>query len=95
MTRGFRLVALVAVAIGTVFWLYTFYHIASLPAGDGTGFQWMGAVPLAGIFAICIVPSFFIALSGRTPVVAAALSVGGLVLFALLWMQLLSEFAPG
>ncbi|WP_245288098.1 hypothetical protein [Bradyrhizobium sp. Ec3.3] len=33
---GFRKIAALIAAAGTLFWLYTFYAIAHVPIGDGT-----------------------------------------------------------
>jgi hypothetical protein len=90
-----RLIALGLCAAATLFWLYTFYHIAQLPAGDGSGFQWIAEVPLTGIFLLCILPAFALAWFGRTIVLAVGLATLGLVLDAILWSQLLTEFQPG
>jgi hypothetical protein len=35
---GFRRLAAVVAAVGTLFWLYRFYAIDHVPPGDGTGF---------------------------------------------------------
>lgn len=93
-TLPLRIATLVMVAIGTAFWLYTFYHISNLPAGDGTGFQWLAEVPLTGIFGVLIVPALVLTISDRATPLAAALAASGLLAFFLLWRQLLTEFAP-
>ena len=93
--RLLRILAILFSVAGTLFWLYTFYHISQLPDGDGTGFQWMAAMPLGAIFLAFIVPGFIMALRARTAWAAFALSLIGLMFFLLLWRQLLSEFAPG
>jgi hypothetical protein len=90
-----RLIALGLCAAATLFWLYTFYHIAQLPAGDGSGFQWIAEVPLTGIFLFVILPAFGLAWFGRTVALAAGLAVIGIGLYAILWAQLLTEFRPG
>ena len=40
---SFRQMAAVIAAVGTLFWLYTFYAIDHVPQGDGSGFQWLAA----------------------------------------------------
>jgi hypothetical protein len=51
--NGFLRAAALAVSIaGTLFWLYKFYGIAQVPAGDGSGFQWIAVVPLGLVFFI-------------------------------------------
>ena len=43
---NFRKIAALVAGAGTLFWLYTFYFIAHVPPGDGTGFQWLAVFPL-------------------------------------------------
>lgn len=90
--QWYRRVALTCATAGTAFWIYTFYYISRLPAGDGTGFQWIAQVPLTGIFLFFMMPAFVLAIPRKSTGVAAIFGVGGLVLYALLWAQLLSEF---
>jgi hypothetical protein len=94
-TGALRTITLAACAAGLSFWFYTFWHIAQLPAGDGSGFRWLGEVPLTGITLACIVPALLLSISNRALPIAAGLAVAGLALYAMLWIQLLSEFAPG
>lgn len=88
----YRRVALVCATAGTAFWIYTFHYISRLPAGDGSGFQWIAQVPLTGIFLFFMMPAFLLAIPRRTTWVAALLGALGAVLYAMLWAQLLSEF---
>ena len=78
---------------GTLFWLYTFYAIAQVPAGDGTGMQWVAVMPLGFIFLALTLPALLLALSGRSLTVAAIMGVLGLVAFAYIWPELFQEFA--
>jgi hypothetical protein len=87
-----RTFALLVSVGGTLFWLYSFYAIAQLPVGDGTGFQWIAVMPLGMIFLALTLPSLMLALNGRSLRFALALGCTGLVAFALLWSQLLTEF---
>lgn len=84
--------AAVIAAMGTLFWLYTFYAIDRVPQGDGSGFQWLAVVPLGGIFAIFFLPAWLLVAIGRLPRVTMAWGIAGLVTFAVVWMQLLAEF---
>ncbi len=84
--------AVVLTAAGTLFWLYTFYAIDRVPQGDGTGFQWLAVFPLGAIFAGFFLPAWLLVAIGRFPRFAFALGVGGLIAFAVVWMQLLAEF---
>ncbi len=77
---------------GTAFWLYTFYHIAHVPQGDGTGLQWLAAIPLGGVFLFLTLPALVLATIGRLLQLAAILGFVGLTAFAYVWAQLLSEF---
>jgi hypothetical protein len=87
-----RAVALAIACAGTLFWLYTFYGIAQVPVGDGTGFQWIGVIPLAAIFLALTVPALLLSLAGRLLWIAVILGCVGLVAFAVVWSQLLDEF---
>ena len=53
---GQRAVALVVASAATLFWLYTFYGIAQVPVGDGSGFQWIAVIPLGLIFLVLTLP---------------------------------------
>jgi hypothetical protein len=87
-----RTFALLVSVGGTLFWLYTFYAIAQVPVGDGTGFQWIAVMPLGMTFLALTLPSLMLSLNGRSPRLALALGCAGLLAFALLWKQLLAEF---
>jgi len=89
-----RLTAFAFGIAGTLFWLYTFYGIAQVPEGDGSGFQWVAVMPLGAIFLLFTVPALHLARRGRALKLAVALGAIGLVLFALLWMQLMTELYP-
>ena len=84
--------ALAAAGAGLLFWLYTFYAIAQVPAGDGTGFQWLAVMPLGMIFLLLTLPSLVLSWKGRSLWLALVLATAGLIAFALLWRLLLSEF---
>ena len=73
-TRILRIVTLACCAVGTLFWLYTFYHISQLPPGDGTGFQWIAEVPLTGIFLLLTLPALALSRSDRTIAFATLLA---------------------
>jgi hypothetical protein len=87
-----RIAALVVAGAGTLFWLYTFYGIAQVPHGDGTGFQWIAVMPLGLIFFVLTLPALMLALRRRRLWLSLILGCASLVAFALLWRQLLSEF---
>jgi hypothetical protein len=89
---GFRKLAAVVAAVGTLFWLYTFYAIDHVPLGDGTGFQWLAVFPLGAIFAVFFLPAWLLVAIGRLPRFTAALGICGLIAFAVVWAQLLAEF---
>src|SRR5258707_2501956 len=86
-----KFAALVA-ALGTLFWLYTFYAIDHVPLGDGTGLQWLAVFPLAGIFGLFFIPVWILIAIGRLLRFAAVLGVTGLIAFGFVWLQLLNEF---
>jgi hypothetical protein len=60
-----RAVALAVASAGTLFWLYTFYGIARVPSGDGSGFQWIAVMPLGLIFLVLTLPALILALIDR------------------------------
>ncbi len=90
-----RLVTLGLCAAATAFWGYTFYAIAQLPEGDGTGFQWIAEAPLTAIFLFAVLPAAIMSFFQKTIPVATMFAVTAVVLYAILWMQLLEEFKPG
>lgn len=90
--RQLRMTALAVAGAGTLFWLYTFYYIAQLPAGDGSGMQWMAEGPLTFIFVLFILPALVFARGGEKLKTALVLALIGVTGFALLWLELLSEF---
>jgi hypothetical protein len=92
-----RVVALASGILGAAFWIFTFWYISKLPPGDdGTGFQWLAEVPLTLIFVFSSLPAIALACTPgrRRYLAAAAFGVAGLVAFAYVWAQLLSEFNP-
>jgi hypothetical protein len=90
--RLWRKLALAVAGAGTLFWLYTFYGIAQVPAGDGTGFQWIAVMPLGAVFLVLTLPALILALSGRALRISIVLDLLGLAAFAWLWSELLTEF---
>lgn len=87
-----RAVALSVASAGILFWLYTFYGIAQVPAGDHTGFQWIAVIPLGLIFLVLTLPALILALIDRLLWFSLVLGCVGLVVFAYLWNELLKEF---
>jgi len=91
--KGLLRAAALAVSIaGTLFWLYTFYGIAQVPTGDGSGFQWVAVVPLGLIFLVLTFPALICAWNGQFLWAAFVLGCAGLIAFAYLWTELLGEF---
>jgi Na+/proline symporter len=91
-TRRLRTWALVLAGAGTLFWLYTFYGIAQVPAGDGSGFQWLAVMPLGMVFFALTFPALILAVLDKAPRFALGLGVAGLIAFAWIWNELLQEF---
>ena len=87
-----RAVALTVTSAGTLFWLYTFYGIAQVPIGDGSGFQWIAVIPLGLIFLVFTLPALILALIDRLLWFSLILGCVGLIAFAYLWKELLGEF---
>lgn len=88
----FRKAAALVAAAGTLFWLYTFYFIAHVPPGDGSGFQWLAVFPLGMIFGLFFLPAWLLVAFGRLPRFTTVFGVCGLIAFAIVWTQLLGEF---
>ncbi|MCP3460158.1 hypothetical protein [Bradyrhizobium sp. CCGUVB23] len=89
---NFRKIAAIIAATGTLFWLYTFYAIAHVPMGDGTGFQWLAVFPLGMIFGVFFLPAWLLVAIGRLPRFTTLFGFCGLIAFAVVWAQLLTEF---
>ena len=89
---GLRTTALLISGAGTIFWLYTFYGIAQVPSGDGSGMQWIAIMPLGLVFLVLTLPALIFALFGVLLRFAIGLGIVGLVAFAYLWNELLKEF---
>ena len=90
--RKLRIAALAMCALGTGFWLYTFYYISQVPPGDGTGFQWLAEAPLTAIQVFMVLPAVLLSISNRAVAFAAGLAAVSLVAYGVLWAQLLTEF---
>lgn len=93
LDRALRRTAFASGLIGLVFWGYTFHFISNVPPGDGTGFQWLAEFPLTIIFLVLSLPALMMSWSSRLSAVAAGLGISGLIAFAIVWQQLLVEFA--
>ncbi|WP_246668730.1 hypothetical protein [Bradyrhizobium sp. UNPF46] len=89
---NFRKIAALVAAAGTLFWLYTFYFIAHVPLGDGTGFQWLAVFPLGMTFGLFFLPAWLLVAINRLPRLTTLVGVCGLIAFAIVWAQLLNEF---
>jgi hypothetical protein len=87
-----RAVALAVAGAGTLFWFYTFFGIAQVPGGDGSGFQWIAVIPLGFVFLVLTLPALILALIDRWLWFSLILGCLGLVAFAYLWNELLGEF---
>lgn len=62
-----------------------------MPVGDGSGFQWLAEVPLTMIFLFITLPALVLSFFRKTAQPGGILGIVGLVLFGLLWAQLLQE----
>jgi hypothetical protein len=92
-----RLITLAVAGIETLFWLFTFYYIHRQANPRGDGMEWLGEVPLTAIVVILVVPALILAAIGHwyqlATKLAALLVAGALVADAVVWAQLLGEFA--
>ncbi|MGY8637538.1 hypothetical protein RAD15_34220 [Bradyrhizobium sp. 14AA] len=89
---NFRKIGALVAAVGTLFWLYTFYFIAHVPPGDGSGFQWLAVFPLGMIFGLFFLPAWLLVAINRLPRLTIVVGLCGLIAFAIIWAQLLGEF---
>lgn len=89
---NFRRIAALVAAAGTLFWLYTFYFIAHVPPGDGSGFQCLAVFPLGMIFGLFFLPAWLLVAINRLPRFTTFVGLAGLIAFAIIWAQLLNEF---
>ena len=88
-----RPVAMAVALAGTLFWLYTFYAIAQVPVGDGSGFQWLAVMPLSGVFLFFTLPALILSFRPKQSAISLGFGIIGLAFFAVLWAQLTAEFA--
>jgi hypothetical protein len=88
-----QLTGLISGLAGLVFLGYTFNYISRLPVGDGSGFQWMAAVPLTGIFLLFCLPAMLLSPVKKVSWLSAGLGIIAIILYALLWRELLAEFS--
>lgn len=56
--------ALAVALVGTTFCGYVIYRTAQVPAGDGSGMQWVVLTPLALLFFGVVVPAFLFGMRG-------------------------------
>ena len=89
---NFRKLATLIATAGTLFWLYTFYHIANVPQGDRSCFQWLAVFPLGMVFGAFFLPAWLLVAIGRLPRFTTIVGLSGLIAFAIIWAQLLNEF---
>jgi hypothetical protein len=82
---NFRKVAALVASAGTLFWLYTFYFIAHVPQGGGTGFQWLAVFPLCMIFGLFFLPAWLLVAINRLPRFTIFVGLAGLIAFAIIW----------
>jgi hypothetical protein len=75
----------------TAYWLYTFRIIAVNANPMGDGMEFVAIVPFGFIFLALVVPSLMLALRGWMLPFAAALTVAGLILNVLLFIEIASE----
>ena len=81
----------------TLFWLYTFYSIGAHANPRGGGYEWLAAVPMTMIFLFGVLPALVLVVIGWWfPIaskIAALFAAGALIADAIIWTQILGEFA--
>ena len=96
-TRKLQRGVLAVAAVATLFWIYTFFHIARVANPRGDGMEFLAAVPMTTIFLFLVLPPLVVApFLRRYPtalkIVALVLALG-VILDVLIWWQILIEFA--
>ena len=89
---SFRKIAALVALAGTVFWIYTFHAIDTVPPGDHGVFRMLATYLLSAIFWLFFGPAWLLVAIGRLPRFTTGLAVAGLIAFAVAWMQVLQEF---
>ena len=89
---SFRKIAALVALAGTVFWIYTFHAIDNVPPGDHAAFRMLATYVLAAIFWLFFGPAWLLVAIGRWPRFTTGLAVAGLIVFAVVWMQVSQEF---
>ena len=79
----------------TLFWLWTFRYIAARANPRGDGMEWLAEVPMSMIFLLLTLPALRLAWrgQGRSLWIAAALVLVSAAANALIWSEIVTEFA--
>jgi glucan phosphoethanolaminetransferase (alkaline phosphatase superfamily) len=88
-----RAVVLLGAAAETLFWFWTFSYIGARANPMGDGMEWLAEVPMSMIFMLFTLPALLLARRGRYIPMAAVLVLVSAAANALLWSEILSEFA--
>lgn len=92
-----RLAVFAAAGAQTLFWLYTFYYIAGRANPRGDGMEWLAAVPMTIIFLALVMPTLILGALGFRYALATKLAAGfaavAFIANAIVWTQILGEFA--
>jgi hypothetical protein len=88
-----RLAAMGMAAAEIVFWLYAFSYISRHANPLGDGLEWAAMVPLT-IVTLCLAfPALVFSPFARAAWIAAGMALAGALADAVIWMQVLGEFA--
>jgi hypothetical protein len=79
----------VIAALHAAFVVYAIYAIFTAPAGDGTGMNLVGLVPLGFLFLAGAVPAMSYARSGRNLVAGLIFAVAGFGITQWIWWTML------
>ena len=90
-----RTLVLLGAGAETLFWLWTFSYISARANPMGDGMEWLAEVPMSFIFVLFTLPALLLARRGqdRWLPIAAVLVLVSAATNALLWSEILSEFA--
>jgi hypothetical protein len=84
--RSMQLTGRISGIAGLLLLAFGLNYIDRLPNTDGSGFKWMLAYPLTGIFLVFSVPAILLSLVKKLSVLSALVGIAGIACNVLLWM---------
>ena len=84
--RSMQLTGRISGIAGLLLLAFGLNYIDRLPNSDGSGFKWMLAYPLTGIFLLFSVPAILLSLAKKLSVLSALVGIAGIACYVLLWI---------